>query len=89
MQKTRTQTNTEPMFTSTPVGRRITENTKGNFGAPVKATDADGDLLTYSLDDTGNNNQNDNDDDDGNPRFGIDRDTGQLKVVGKLDFEAC
>ena len=39
VQKKRTQANTPPMFTSTPVARRIAENTDGDFGARVKAMD--------------------------------------------------
>ena len=65
--------NTAPAFTLTEVTRVITENTKGDFGAPVTATDADDDIRTYWLDDTGNNNQTDN------AEFDIDRATGQLE----------
>ena len=40
--------NDDPMFASTTVGRRIAENSTGNVGGPVTATDANnGDILTY------------------------------------------
>ena len=71
--------NTLPNFASTDVGRRTTENNKGNIGSPVTATDADGDLLTYSLANGGADNDS----------FSIDRVTGQLTWDGELglDFE--
>ena len=40
--------NDDPMFASTTVGRRIAENSTGNVGGPVTATDANSDTLTYS-----------------------------------------
>ena len=42
-------TNRDPDFASPEVIRRIVENSDGNVGGPVTATDADGDLLTYTL----------------------------------------
>ena len=72
--------NTVPSFALTGVTREITEDNKGNIGSPVTATDADGDLLTYSLStaDAGLDNT----------RFSIDRATGQLKVGSTpLNFE--
>ena len=53
------------------------ENATGNVGSPLKATDDDGDILTYSLADG-----------DDNDLFSIDRATGQLMVGSAgLDFE--
>ena len=43
------QTNEDPEFVSTTVSRRIAENSTGNIGGPVAATDADGDTLTYAI----------------------------------------
>ena len=82
VQKKRTQANTLPMFTSTPVARRITENTKGDFGAQVKATDADDDILTYWLV-AAAPGQNDN------AEFGIDRVTGQLEGDRHSELRGC
>ena len=79
VQATRQATNTPPEFPGASVARRITEDTTGNVGAPVRATDADrGDILTYSLADGGADNGS----------FSIDRATGQLMVGSAgLDFE--
>ena len=73
--------NTLPEFASTSVTREITENSKGDIGSPITATDGDNDILTYSLVADDGNNDNDT--------FNIDRATGQLKVkVGEtLNFE--
>ena len=38
-----------PRSASTTVTRRIAENSTGNIGGPVAATDADGDTLTYAI----------------------------------------
>ena len=67
------ENNTAPRFASASVTRRITENSEGNVGGPIRATDADGDILTYSLleADAANND---------NASFSIDPVTGQLKV---------
>ena len=72
--------NTVPEFPSTGVARRIAENSKGNIGGPIRATDDDGDLVTYSVAGSGADNAS----------FTIDRVTGQLKVASgtTLDFES-
>ena len=46
-----TEVNEAPVFPSATATRTIPENTPAgrNIGAPVAATDADNDLLTYSL----------------------------------------
>ena len=79
VQATREATNTPPEFPGASVARRITEDTTGNVGAPVRATEADrDDILTYSLADG-----------DDNELFTIDRATGQLMVGSDgLDVEA-
>ena len=78
VQATREAANTDPVFPATSVDRRITEDTTGNVGAPVRATDTDpGDILTYSISTGGDNDS-----------FTIDRATGQLMVgAAGLDFE--
>ena len=57
--------------------RTVLENTEAgmNIGAPVVATDADGDVLTYTLTDNPNET------------FDIDWATGQLMTKGELDAE--
>ncbi len=70
--------NDVPAFATASVARRIVENTSGDFGSPVTASDADGDVLNYALTD-------DNTDD--NEKFAIDQKTGQLSVTEDLDFE--
>ena len=45
------QSNDAPEFAPTAVTRRIAENSTGNVGGPVAATDADGDTLTYAITD--------------------------------------
>ena len=71
--------NVPPEFlpTETEV-RSVEENTAAGeaIGDPVSATDADGDTLVYSL--LGEDA----------PAFDIDRDTGQMRVRGALDYEA-
>ena len=66
--------NTAPVFALTTETRVVFENSTGNAGSPLRATDDDGDILTYSIV-TG-----------GGGSFGIDRATGQLTVDG-LNFE--
>ena len=61
--------NTDPAFSPTTVTRRVEENSKGNVGGPVTATDGDGDELTYTI--TGGDDQ---------ASFKIDMATGQLMV---------
>ena len=70
--------NDAPAFASMTVSRRIAENSTGNIGGPVAATDADGDTLTYAI--TGGPDQS---------SFRIDPATGQLMVGPDLmiDFE--
>ena len=77
--------NTDPVFGGSAT-RTIDENSRENIGAPVTASDADNDILTYSFD-TGTGN-------DVGPdysSFTIDPVTGQLKVRPELglDFEAA
>ena len=69
--------NTDPAFSPTTVTRRVEENSKGNVGGPVTATDGDGDELTYTI--TGGSDQT---------SFKIDMATGQLMVGDvKIDYE--
>ena len=74
----RLEDNMAPVFASTNVTRRVEENSTGNVGGPVTATDGNGDMLTYTL--SGN----------GAASFKIDPGTGQLMVEDnvKLDYEA-
>ena len=71
--------NDDPMFASTTVGRRIAENSTGNVGGPVTATDANSDTLTYSKSGGADD-----------AAFEIDRATGQLMVADgrKLNFDS-
>ena len=83
--------NTAPAFAATDVTRRVEENSKGNVGGPVTATDGDGDILTYTI--SGNDATFDHDSDGGTPdidRFTIDEATGQLMVGDgvELDYES-
>ena len=80
VQATRDAANTEPEFSAATVARRITEHTTGNVGAPIRATDADRDILTYSI--TGGTDS---------ASFDIDRATGQLTVAdnANLDVDAA
>ena len=61
-------TNNAPVFSPTTVTRRVEENSKGNVGGPVTATDSNGDRLTYTLGGTDATS------------FKIDAATGQLMV---------
>ena len=73
-----TDVNDPPEFPSTESGARsVTENTatNTNIGSPVRATDADHDNLTYTLEGT----------DAGS--FAIDESSGQLKTKSALDHE--
>ena len=69
--------NASPMFDSETAERSVAENTAANMaiGAPVTATDADDDTLTYTLGG------------DDEASFDIDPATGQLKTKATLDFE--
>ena len=73
------QSNADPVFAPTAVTRRIAENSTGNIGGPVAATDANSDTLTYSFGTGGTDNSS----------FRIDPATGQLMVGPGLmiDFE--
>ena len=77
----RTRTNGNPVFDlpdpSSPVERRIAENTAAGepVGAPLAATDDDGDALTYALSGA---------DPDA---FAIDENSGQLRTRAALDYE--
>ena len=70
-------TNTAPAFATGGGTRSIAENLPAgvNIGAPISATDADGDVLTYSLDATGGET------------FDIDESTGQLITKAALNQE--
>ena len=73
-----TPTNRGPVFTEgSSTTRSVAENTGSgvNIGAPVAATDADNDSLTYSL--SGLDAAS----------FAIDRTSGQLKTKAALDYE--
>ena len=72
------RSNDAPEFSPTAVTRRIAENSTGNIGGPVAATDANSDTLTYAI--TGGADQ---------VSFRIDPATGQLMVGPDLmiDFE--
>ena len=72
--------NSAPLFAATVVTRRIAENSTGNVGGPITATDTNnGDVLTYSIRDSGDESS-----------FAINPATGQLMVGDDtdLDFEA-
>ncbi len=72
-----TNVNEAPAFPAGKLELSVPEGTQGDIGAPVAATDPDGDVLSYSL--TGK--------DAG--LFGIDGKSGQLSVraTTKLDYE--
>ena len=74
------------------ISRNVDENTAvgSAIGAPVSASDDDGDVLIYTLDwspdlRTGSGTA---DTPSGDARFTIDRATGQIKVGKKLNYEA-
>ena len=69
--------NVAPEFAGATAARSIAENTAANtnIGAPVVATDANNDTLTYTLEGTDA------------ASFGIDSGTGQLSTSAALDFE--
>ena len=74
-----TDVNDAPEFPSTGANARsIAENTVANtnIGSPVRATDADNDNLTYTLEGTDHGS------------FSIDELSGQLKTKNPLDHEA-
>ena len=67
-----------PRFASASATRRVAENTApaSALGAPLSATDDDGDTLKYALASSGDH-----------AHFGIDAATGQLRTSGALDYE--
>ena len=69
--------NTAPEFASDTVARRVMENSKDAIGAPITATDADGDVRHYSKDG----------ETDDNGKFTIGKLTGELKASETLDFD--
>ncbi len=72
------QINNAPAFTAgSGTTRSVAENTPAgiNIGGPVSATDADGDILTYSLGGTDA------------ASFGVVSTTGQLQTRAPLDYE--
>ena len=75
----RTQENSVPEFSSTAISRRLTEGASGrDVGAPVRATDADNDVLNYTLAaaEAGDNG-----------KYKIDQKSGQITTAMNLDFE--
>ena len=84
----RPEDNMAPAFASTDVTRRVEENSTGNVGGPVTATDGNGDKLTYTI--SGTDTTFDHDGIEATPdidRFKIDPATGQLMTAVKLDYE--
>ena len=75
------------------VSRSVAENTAVGtaIGDPIAATDADGDVLIYTLDWSPDLRTGDGDaaNPSGDARFTIDRGTGQIKVGKKLNYEAA
>ncbi len=74
----RQRMNSPPEFPDTETGERsVAENTASgeSIGAPVAATDADNDVLTYRLSGAGA------------ASFDIEESSGQLKTKAALDFE--
>ena len=73
-----TQPNNPPIFPSDGTTRAIVEGTLAdrNIGAPVSATDPDGDTLTYSLSENSDGEL-----------FNIDASSGQLKTKAALDHK--
>ena len=74
----RTLKNNAPAFAGAGAGRSVAENTPAGeaVGAPVTATDPDGDALTYAL--SGADAAS----------FDLDADSGQLRTRAALDYEA-
>ena len=61
--------NTAPMFAAATIMREVNENETGNVGAPVTATDAEGDSIAHSI--SGGADED---------AFEINEDTGQITV---------
>ena len=78
--------NTNPVFAPASTTRTVAEDASNgaSIGIPVAATDADGDILTYSLADTNNPDG----DEDEERAFGIDKATGQLEVNDADELDA-
>ena len=74
----RTLKNNAPAFAGLGAGRSVAENTPAGeaVGSPVAATDADGDVLTYTLSGADA------------AAFDLDADSGQLRTRAALDYEA-
>ena len=75
----RTDANIAPAFAGGgSVSREVAENTAADqpIGAPVAATDADGDVLTYTL--AGADAAS----------FALDADSGQVRTLAALDYES-
>ena len=74
--------NAVPAFTDgASDSRSVAENAAAgtNIGAPIAATDGDGDTLVYAIEDPTVG---------AGAHFGIDSGTGQLKTKGALDYES-
>ena len=71
--------NTAPMFAAATTTREVKENETGNVGAPVRATDAEGDSIAHSI--SGGADED---------AFEINEDTGQITVGAdtKLNYES-
>ena len=79
VQATKELQNSLPEFDPTSITREVYEGEAGmTAGAPVTATDADGDVLNYTLAITTGDNA----------KFEIDQKTGQIKTSAVLDYEA-
>ena len=78
IRKVTTVGNVAPEFPSATATRMVAENTAAgeNIGTPVRATDANGDSLTYRLSGTDA------------ASFDIDAATGQLMTLAALDYAA-
>ena len=77
VQPAKVQDNTVPEFSPTAIEREIQEGKAGIVvGAPVTATDDDGDVRNYTLVTGGDA-----------ASFKIDQATGQIKTIAELDFE--
>ena len=71
-----TPVNDAPVFSGQPITRRVAETSaaENEVGRPVAASDADGDVLTYSM---------------FSPEFEIDSSTGQITVAAGTKFDAA
>ena len=92
--ESRTLANAAPKFDDDDKTRSVNENAKdANVGDPVAASDADNDVLLYTLTDAqaqlttndDNNTATDVKTDGDSTKFTIDARTGQLKTKGSLD----